>query len=319
MSLMERLVSNFDVFSRRERARGQRYKPDEITAKVRAHFMLFYRDLVNGELRSHSHEDYTYPFWEQMHNKLQHLYGRVYLSNLSIRIPGADVVEFLQRCNPEEFFDFIELSFKLKVAFHVMHDENEVVDAVNEIFSREDVPYRLTPMIKLQEKEPGPFWGSEPATIIRIAEYPKIVRADEEIIHKEALEPALAVLGNPHLEAANKEFREAMNHYRKGEYEDCLTKCGSAFESVLKVLCKRKGWKYSERDTTGKLLDVVFSNSTLYPFLKEPIKLIATIRNRLSSSHGAGNRVRNVERHIGQYGLTSTAAAIVLLVHEIGV
>ena len=264
-------------------------------------------------------DDYTDYFWEQMHNKLEHLYGRVHLSKMATTIPGEDVLAFLQSCNADEFFDFVELSFKLDVSMRMMNDENEVVDAVNEIFRMESVPYRLTPMIKLHEKEPGPFWGSEPATIIRIAEYPKIVRADEEIIHKEALEPALALLGNPRLEAANKEFREAINHYRKGEYEDCLTKCGSSFESVLKVLCKRKRWKYSELDTASKLLEVVFSNSNLNPFFKTPFILIATIRNRLSSSHGAGNRVRNIERHIGQYGLTSTAAAIVLLVHEIGV
>ena len=263
-------MSTFDVFSRREKARGRQYRPDEISSKVRAHIILFYRDFVNGRLRSRPMDDYTDYFWEQMHNKLEHLYGRVHLSKMATANPGEDVLAFLQSCNADEFFDFVELSFKLDVSWRMMNDENEVVDAVNEIFRMESAPYRLTPMIKLQEKEPGPFWGSEPATIIRIAEYPRIVRDDEEIIHKEALEPALTVLGNPRLEAANKEFREAMNHYRKGEYEDCLTKCGSSIESVLKVLCKRKRWKYSELDTASKLLEVVFQIQTSIRSSKHP-------------------------------------------------
>lgn len=319
MSLKGRLVSTFDVFSRREKARGRRYKPDEITAKVRAHFILFYRDFVNGRLRSRPQDDYSHFFWEQMHNKLQHLYGRVYLSNLQTTDPGQDVIAHLLGCNSDEFFDFVELSFKLDVSRRMMNDENEVVDAVNEIFRMESVPYRLTPMVKVQEKDPDPYWGSEAATIIRITEYPRIVRADEEITYQEAVEPALDILAAHYFEAANKEFREALNHYRVGEHEDCLTKCGSAFESVMKVLCKRKRWKYNESDTASKLLEVIFSNSKLKPFFKTPFILIATIRNRLSSSHGAGNKVRNVERHIAQYALTSTAAAIGILVHEIGV
>jgi hypothetical protein len=48
-----------------------------------------------------------------------------------------------------------------------------------------------------------------------------------------------------------------------------------------------------------------------------PLLLIATLRNRISSAHGGGATPRQVERHIAQYAITATAAAIVLLVHEI--
>jgi hypothetical protein len=41
-------------------------------------------------------------------------------------------------------------------------------------------------------------------------------------------------------------------------------------------------------------------------------------RNRLSAAHGGGSKVRTVERHVAQYALTSTAAAITLLVHDMG-
>ena len=46
-------------------------------------------------------------------------------------------------------------------------------------------------------------------------------------------------MGAPHFEAANVEFRDALDEYRKGHYGDCLTKCCSSFESVMKSLCKQ--------------------------------------------------------------------------------
>ena len=319
MTLKERIARILDVFSQRERASGRLYKPDDISGKVRAQIILFYRDFVNGQLRSHYQGDYTYPFWEQMHNKLQHLHGRLFLSSLNTTDPGPDVFAFLNKCNIDEFFDFIELSFKLDISWHLMDDENEVVDAVNEILGIDKVPFRLTSMVKVEEKASHAFGGSRQVTSVRIAAYPRIVRIEDEITHQEAVKPSLDILAAPHFEAASKEFREALSHYRKGEHEDCLAKCGSAFESVLKVLCKRKGWKHGEHDTTSNLLDVIFANATLEPFFKQTFMLIATMRNRLSSSHGGGSSIRRAERHIAQYALTSTAAAIVLLVHEIGV
>jgi hypothetical protein len=140
---------------------------------------------------------------------------------------------------------------------------------------------------------------------------------EEEVTHTEAVTPALSVLSAPHYEAANVEFRDALDEYRRGHFADCLTKCCSAFESVMKVLCRRNGWRFDEKkDTAGNLLNIIVSNSTLDPFFGEPLTLIATLRNRLSSSHSGGTAVRSVRRHVAQYAVTSTAAAIVLLAHE---
>jgi hypothetical protein len=66
------------------------------------------------------------------------------------------------------------------------------------------------------------------------------------------------------------------------------------------------------------LLTIVLNNSSLDRFFEQPLMLIATMRNRLSSSHGGGTSVRGVTRHVAQYAVTSTAAAVVLLVHEVG-
>lgn len=198
-----------------------------------------------------------------------------------------------------------------------MSEENQVVDALNELFRVENAPYQLTPCVKVEELDRNARFGHG-ANVIRTVAYPKVVRAEDEVTHREAIDPALSVLSAPHFEVPNLEFRDALDEYRKGHYGDCLTKCGSAFESVLKVLCQRNGCPFNERDTAAPLLKLVVSNSTLDPFFEQPLILIATLRNRLSSSHGGGTSVRSVQRHVAQYAITSTAAAIVLLAHETG-
>ena len=84
----------------------------------------------------------------------------------------------------------------------------------------------------------------------------------------------------------------------------------------MKAFATDKSAKALRRETGRSPLDVILANSRLDRFFKEPLMLIATMRNRLSGSHGGGDTVRSVERYVAQYALTSTAAAIVLLTHE---
>jgi hypothetical protein len=53
-------------------------------------------------------------------------------------------------------------------------------------------------------------------------------------------------------------------------------------------------------------------------YFDQPLLLIATMRNRLSSSHGAGAQPRVVPAHRARYVINATAAAILLLVEECG-
>lgn len=323
MPLKDQLSSILDVFSRRQTPRGQGYKPDEIPEKLRNRILLLLRDLVSGKWptdRWDSRGDYTHEFWEDMHNKLQHLHGRPKLSDdTRAREPWEDTLGFALSCKAPEFFDFLELTFRSAPMWRILNDENELVDGINELFRVEGAPYQLTRIVKVEEPNPikaGPYGGG--GIVIRTVAYPKIIRADDEATHSEAIQPALSVLAAPHFEAANLEFRDALDEYRKGHCGDCLTKCCSSFESVMKSLCKRHKWSFDEKkDTAAPLLKAILSHSKLDPFFEQPLLLIATMRNRLSSSHGGGTAVRSVERHVAQYALTSTAAAILLLVHEI--
>jgi hypothetical protein len=107
-----------------------------------------------------------------------------------------------------------------------------------------------------------------------------------------------------------------LEDYRKGDIQDCLTKCGSSFESVLKVICDRKRWAYKQTDPAKKLLDIVLPNTGLDSYFEPLLIIIATLRNKLSSAHGTGTAVKQPARHLAQYAPNATASAILLIAHE---
>ena len=185
---------------------------------------------------------------------------------------------------PEELLDLIE--------YIIAHPTcpPEFIDDMEETFRECHLPYGV---------------NKTPSASIYVAE--------DEATRKLALEPALAVLAEPRFEVASEEFRSAMNDYRSGNYANCLANCGSSFESVLKVICRSNGWSSSKTATAGQLIRTVVEKSSLDSFFKEPLALIATMRNHLSNVHGGGDEFRAPQRHIARYAVSSTASAIVLI------
>lgn len=326
MSLKDQLRQIWDSFSTRKIDRGAGYKPDEVSDRLRTRIVMLYVDVVSGRMSTNQYsvpQDHSSDFWEQIYHALRVLYGRPKLSRFNVRSAAEDAMAFAENGTAKELFDFIETSFKVNSSWRVFGEANEFVEAINEILRMENAPYQLTPMVKVHEPDTSPFPGFpgasvRGATVIRTVAYPKVIRVDEEVVHTEAVLPALSVLADPTFSGASDEFRRALDDYRKDDFEDCVAKCGSAFESVLKVLCEKNGIPHdANQDTAGPLLEKVMAKSVLDTgTFKEPLIAVARMRNRLSSSHGGGSKVKTVERHVAQYALTSTAAAIVLLVHD---
>ena len=171
----------------------------------------------------------------------------------------------------------------------------------------------MTPFIR--EKRTESLFG-HPQEVSVITSYPQVVVRANQVSHAYAVEPAIHLLADSGFAAANQEFLSALDDYRKGRYGDCLTKCGSAMESTMKLICARKGWPYKETDTAATLLKVVLAKSGLESFFEQPLLTIATLRNRLSTSHGGGATPRSVSPHKARYAINATASAILLLVEE---
>ena len=147
----------------------------------------------------------------------------------------------------------------------------------------------------------------------------QLIKITDAFPHEQAVRPVLGILARRDFATANKEFGEAWDDYKKSDFDDCLTKCCSCFESVMKIICTKKGWAFDPKDTAGPLIKTIITNAGLEPFFEQPLLLIATMRNRLSSSHGAGTTPKNPPEHIARYALNATASAILLLVEATGV
>jgi hypothetical protein len=97
------------------------------------------------------------------------------------------------------------------------------------------------------------------------------------------------VLTHPLFKTANSELLNAHEHFRHGKYEATITAACQTFESVFKVICTKKKWKYDpHKDTLAKLVEICRDNGLFPAFYTEIFKNVGTIRNRMGG-HGGGN------------------------------
>ena len=327
------LSSIFDVYSMRERSPDNEEK--RLTTEFRNRVSLFCKEMVHPyehhSLAGHRISGY----WMTLRDKLRYRYGLVHLADKNLNTPVTEVEAFLSKCPDEHFLDFIEMFFHSNILPAYFSDDRlqDAVNTVNKFFDVDELPYRLTGFVinrspentnKMLVKSPINYYtpeiledeSPERVTVPKIELYPQVIRRDSDILHETAIEPTLTLLSRPMFASANEEFLDALKDFRDGDYRDCVVKCGSSLESVMKVICDRKGWPYQQTDAAAKLLDRILSKTTLDPFFEQPIMLIATIRNRLGKAHGAGTQQKAVSRHVASYVINATASAILLLVEE---
>ena len=306
----------FDIYSRRHKVTDREVKP--LTPAFRERVLLLCRDTF-PPFKDYMGTVKTSEFWLEIFNRLEYLHaGSDSMSEYHYSADTA-TIDFLSQCSDEHFLDFIEQIFKLELLWHPIFrgDAFQLVTVVNTFLELDDLPYFLTNFV-LPTRPTG---SSRPVTIPgsripKIEAYPQIIFKENEVLHQAATEPTLLLLTAPHYASANEEFLEALGHYRKGEYRDCVLKCGSSIESVMKIICARKNWRYQQKDTAKKLLDTILLQTALDSFYEQPIMLIATIRNQYSTAHGAGTQQKSVPKHVANYVINATASAILLLVDE---
>ena len=84
----------------------------------------------------------------------------------------------------------------------------------------------------------------------------QIIRMDSELIHAEIVKPALELLNQGNYAGAQQEFLKAHEHYRKGNAKEALNECLKAFESVIKAICDKRGWK-KYKNAAAKDLELI--------------------------------------------------------------
>lgn len=148
----------------------------------------------------------------------------------------------------------------------------------------------------------------------------QIIRVDSQWIQQEAMQPALSLLSEKRFENANSEFMDAHSHYKKGEYRDCIIDCGIAFESVMKIICKKQGWVFEKRDTAATLVRTCIKNKLMPSFWENYgnnlsnilTSAIPTSRNKMA--HGGGDVEVKADLHSATFIMHLTASTIIFLI-----
>jgi hypothetical protein len=310
----------FDAFSRRQESSSADILNPTIPETTRTRVLLWCSEFYGGE-RSFDRSDYRHEFWEDIHSVLCFRHGKAQLSDgpwSSSNFSAKDSLAFLQSCRGVEFLDFLEDVFRVDAFWRYQSDAADLVEELNNLLRVDALPFALTPMVFETFMSPGPFGGHE-MEATRVREYPRVISLDSQPMHAEVIEPALQLMSRREFAAADAEYLAALEDLRKGDYEDCLTKACSAFESALKVIFEINRWPYSERDTANQLIKTLIERTELDPFFETTLQIVATLRNRLSSSHGAGSTERNVPRYLATYAVRVTGASVLLAASAAGV
>lgn len=148
----------------------------------------------------------------------------------------------------------------------------------------------------------------------------EIVRVDSELLHSEAVKPALRLLNEKNYHGAQQEFLSAYEHYRHGKHKEALNDCLKSFESTMKAICDKRKWAYQANATSKALIQVCFDNDLVPSFWQQQLtslrsmleSSIPTGRNKLSG-HGQGSTPTTVPDYLVAYMLHMTASTLVFL------
>ena len=281
----------YDLFSKRDKPLPDVFQTEVLSPKFRTQVNWIWKDSLL-KLRS----TYGNVVMQEVRGIICRESGRHSLCGNPQLSPENDLLEALKTTKDTQLgLDIIETSFRVMREYvHAQHLSSHV-EELNHRFRENGIGYQFD--LNAQ----------------------RLIPINSTFAYEQAVRPALALLAHPDFATANKEFIEAFDDYKKSDFHDCLTKCGSCFESVMKIICDKKGWAFDPKDTAAKLMNTIISAQGMDSFFEQPLKLIATMRNRLSGSHGAGTTPKNVPEHIARYALNATASAILLLVEATGV
>jgi hypothetical protein len=292
---------------------------ESIPTTTRVRITRWCVELYRGERPSNivGRGDHNPEFWQEIYRRLLYRTGKTTLTPTDRGNSPMEAANYILNCSAAEFLDFLEDILNNDVFTNVSLWDNMIVDEMNTILRQDNLPYAVTHFVVEEVVHTSGMFSGHKGTQVR--SYPKVILKESEVLNQQAIGPALELLSQPHFASANKEFLAALEDYRKGDTGDCLVKCGSSFESVLKVICDRKRWAYTQNDTASTLVKTIITNTSLENYFEPMLIIVATLRNRLSTAHGAGTTVRQTPRHLAQYALNMTASAMLMLTQETGV
>jgi hypothetical protein len=309
-------MSIINIFSKRQaKLRGEMpdvYTYSEVPQTLRVQMVHILMDLLHGNQGENLGRPSVGRSYEWICAALCREYGLFRLNGREYerRDPPNELFSFvLEAKNHEHVLDAIELSARyadrLTRSWEYLSSDkfdsrvDNAIEELNDRFKEHGVGYQF---------EDG-----------------ELVRVDSDLLHAEAVKPALTLLRTKRYAGPREEFLRAHEHYRHGRHEESLTEALKAFESTMKAICDSKKWPYDKGATAKKLVDVCLKNALVDQFWQTHFSHlegtlqngIATARNKLGG-HGQGSQPRTVPREIVSYVLHMTASTIVFLIESAG-
>ncbi|MFA6192890.1 MAG: hypothetical protein WC665_11155 [Sulfurimonas sp.] len=302
----------FDLFSKRQKKlRGDVsdvYIYDDFSNALRVQIVHIWKDALGDENNYYDHHNEVEFTYKLIVDTLCREYGLFKLptaEEYKQRMFLSELANFLLQENDiERIIDVIELSFKAineltrQYSYMRTHNGSERADeAITELNSR--------------FKEHGVGFQFLENEIIRI---------DSELLHIEAVIPALRLLNQKNYQGAQQEFLSAYEHYRHSKNKEALNDCLKAFESTMKAICDKHEWTYQPNATAKTLIQACFDNNLIPSFWQQQFNSlrsmlessIPTGRNKLSG-HGQGTTPVAVPDYLVAYMLHMTASTLVFL------
>lgn len=300
----------FDLYSKRQKElRGDIpdvYVYEAVPNPLRVQIVHIWNDVLGNEYdyRHHREIEPTYKF---IIDTLCREYGL-------FKLPTADSYErhyqnelanyLLKESDIDRVMDVIELSFVAINCFtrdYSYLQRNNSDDLANDAISE----------LNSRFKEHGVGFQFIESRIVRI---------DSELIHSEAVKPALRLLNQPYYQGVQEEFLSVYKHYRHKNNKEALNECLKAFESTMKAICEKQSWDYPNNATAKSLVNVCLEKELIPPFWQTQFSSlrsmlessIPTGRNKLSG-HGQGTQPIEVPDYLVAYMLHMTASALVFL------
>lgn len=326
----------YELFSRRQkRLRGEVsdvYQYETIPRELRVQIVLIWRDTLKSiSFKSSSKTEFgdAHDAYKTIYNELCREYGRFALdedSNFYQPETGDtyyqsesesytdSVVEYFLKINETEMvIDVIEVSFRyIDQVFRDKCREKESDDIPWTISPNGTLPDEAIDQLNRRFRQHNVGYQYESGQIIRV---------DSQFIHSEVVKPALSFLSDPIYKGTTEEFLKAHEHYRKGNYKDCVNNCLKAFESCLKTICQKKEWDYDDKKAAAKkLIQIVLDKKLIPSFMESHFSGLrgalesglTTLRNR-TAGHGQGPEKVPSPDYVAAYALHLTASNILLL------
>jgi hypothetical protein len=292
----------WDTFSKRlARSRKQGkddvFQYDDLPKQFRAQVIHIWNDALR-----------SYDWWREIYRVMIREKGVFRLVDADTT-PQQQCYQFFMSAQTEEALDLIEISFRVvdnvvrEMATYIREshglcDPDAAICELNGRFREHAIGYE--------------YAGGE------------IVRVDSQLLHVEAVKPAIQLLHGAGKAFAGplQEFLAAHTKYRKGEYKEAIADALKAFESTLKAICTSRDWTYDpHKDTASKLLQIVFDKGLVPTWLQSQFTSlkslleagVPTVRNKVAG-HGQGPDPIALPDHFAGFVMNLTGSNIVFLI-----